>query len=316
MAAAGLAARGSDPALFSREGADSVPALDPTSANARTCLETGDLSRAFAAAETGNRGASDSVEGYLVMLELALETGNADLRGKMLGKARALAADDPRIALLELPSVQASAKSRQPARLLAMSWQALDQGLWAQAAQLAQQARTLDPGLAEAHHVEGRAGVNAARRLGAWMQHGLALQSLQTAANLRPRRADYWRVLAIARGKAGLVEAAVEAYDRVLALGGGTIDDIFGRGEALMAAGDPDAAGEAFAAALERAPRDIDLRRWHGHALKRQGRIEETPAFLWPQFRRQPRPERRGHHYAPTLDPDVQRPEKGSCLDS
>ena len=282
-----LAAR----AGYSREAAgnflsrDSAPAntprISPGGARARMCHQSGDTQGALDHARKAMKENPDCAEPYLVVGEMAQENGQDATAAKMFAEARSRAPDDPRIPILETAFSSGEARERLPRRLIARAWRAFDGADWAEARRYANLAGRLNPGIAESHHLEGRAGEMAARHLGTWMMRGPALNSLRIATRLAPRRADCARDLAIALRKAGgTLDQSVPAFQRCLALDPEDALAWLGLGEALLTLARPEEAEAAFRECLSRAPSDFIAMRWLGYALNRQARFEEAQRWF------------------------------------
>jgi len=275
------------PAFFVRIGLGGRKPIEAAAAKARGCLQAGEIQDALAFAKKSMQENPGSAEPYLVIGELAQETGQDATAAKMFAQARLRAPGDPRISLLEAASGSAEARKRMPMRWVAKAWRAYDIGEWSEALRFATLARRADPGAAEAHFLEGLGGVMAARFAGAWMIYGQALNSLKEAVRLAPNRVDYCARLALALRRAGgTLDESVPAFQRALWLDPDHGLAWYGLGEAQLSLGRPKEAEKAFREGLSRAPSDMILMRWIGHALKHQGRFEEAQSWYARSFGR------------------------------
>ena len=273
--------------------------LETELSDARKLLESGDLQGALKAASKTITEQPQSIEGYLIIAELAMELKKHDLVAKMLDEVRKREPGNPWLAFLQLPSVKKSIEARRSNRQLAEAWRALDGAQYMKAIQLAANARSAGCSDPEFHFIEGMATAALDRKSGTLSSRGFALRSLQTAAASAGMRADYWRTLAIVQKESGFIRESADSYERIVRLGCPDPNDWFGLGEAYLTLGDAGKAEAAFAEALKLVPGDASLHRWHGHALKRQGRMEEAQRCYRQSFgggdrmRRRPSPKRR-----------------------
>ena len=268
-----------DAPVFVRPGADGNGAADAEGRRARAMLESGDASGALQIARRNVASNPRSLESFLVLHELALEGGNADLADKMLEKARGIAPEDPRVALAVTEPFRATIRQRPGGRALLGAWQALNAQDWRAAYVNAIKLRTALPECAEAYFIEGVAGIRVATDGGVWREWGKAIRALTRAAELGPRRVDFHHTLAVARrNSGGMMPDAVPAFEATLALNPTSADDWFGLGETLVMLGEAEKAERVLREAVQRAPHCLGLHRWLGHAIKRQGRIDEAQA--------------------------------------
>jgi len=280
LAAAGYQKSAATPSLLVRPVLGGRVPAEPLAAKARSLLQSGEIQEALTFAKRAIVECPKSAEPYLVIGELAQETGQVETAAKMFAQARLRAPHDPRVALLIAGTGSAAAPRRMATRCVAKAWRAFDGGDWAEARRFANLARQSDATSAEAHFLEGLAGVMAARYAGAWMAHGQALNLLKEAVRLAPRRLDYstWLARSLRRAGGTLAES-VPAFERVLALDPDHVLSWYGLGEAELSLGRPREAERSFRECLSRAPGDLVAMRWLGHALKHQGRFEEAQSW-------------------------------------
>lgn len=266
-----------DLALF--ELPEPAPAVDRLAADARKLLLHCDLPKAFEFARRALQENPRSLEAYLVMAELALEGDKADLFSKMIGHARQVAADDPRIALLELAARQPELRQRPAERLLAVALRHVSGSELHAAKAAAGRALALDAQLPAAWFCLGRISLalsGGLDDLAQWREFGTALKYLRTATELDAQCFEYWLELAGALRRGGLFAEAARAFERALALDPAQPTAWLELGETLLSAERPDAAAEAFERGLSHAPASRLLTLWLGHARKRQGRLMEA----------------------------------------
>lgn len=241
---------------------------------AQSLLAGGQIGPALNAAREAIARHPALAEGYLLMIELATDAGQEDLRASVLEKLRQVAPDDPRVWLMTLPSAQVS---RLGERLVAAGRLGMEERDHDRMCRFALLASEKTPLLAEAHHLAGRAALVSVRSAKSWMMHGVALQRLAEAARLGPHRPELWRDLAWERLRSGgMLPEAIPAFRTALSLEPANAADWLGLGEALLATEQWSEAEAAFARGLGFSPHDGLLRRRLGHALKRQGRIDEA----------------------------------------
>ncbi|MBA4137969.1 MAG: hypothetical protein C0518_11685 [Opitutus sp.] len=266
-----------DLALFALP--EPVVVSDKLATDARKLLIHCDLGNAFEVARRALQENPRSLEAHLVMAELALEGGKADLFAKMVARARELAPDDPRLALLELSARQPELRQRPAERLLAVALRHVSGSELQAAKAAAGRALALDPKLPGAWFWLGQISLTLAERLedlAQWREFGAALKFLRTAAELGASRPDYWLELALALRKGGLFSEAARAFEQSLALDPSPPNVWLALGENLFAADRIDAAADALERGRQRAPGNRQLALWLGHARKRQGRLAEA----------------------------------------
>ena len=221
-----------------------------------------------------------SAEPYLIIGELAQDAGKDETAVKMFAQCASLGTPrDPRIGLLEAAFGSDEVRRRMPMRWVAKAWRACDNAEWSEAHRYAVLARRADPGLAEAHFLEGLAGVMTVRHLaGTWMIYGPSLNSMKEAVRLAPNRLDYCYRLALALRRAGgTLAESIPVFRQALRLDPDHALAWYGLGEARLSLGRPEEAEEAFREGLIRAPSDLTAWRVGSMAtLKCQGRLEEA----------------------------------------
>ena len=263
--------------FFARVGLETVKGPEGWAAKGWGFLQSGDVHQALAAAQKAVAETPHSVEPYLILAQLALDTGGPDQAAAMLAEARSKSPQDPRVALLALSLRRGGDRHQLAHRCLERAWRAHDQGDWNEMLRSATIARQSGPALAEAHYVEGLAGVAAARFTGTWMIHGKALHALREATRLSPGRMEYWYQLGQALRRAGATVAdAIAPLQEALRLDPDHFTGWFSLGIAHLTLDQAEAAESAFRQSLQRAPTDLLAMTWLGHTLKRQGRIEEA----------------------------------------
>lgn len=253
--------------------------VDKYATDARKLLFNCDLGQAMEYARRALQENPRSLEGHLVMAELALEGGKPELFAKMIARARELAPDEPRIPLLELSARQPELRQRPAERLLSIALRHVTGSELPAAKVAASRALAADPQLAAAWFWLGHISTTLAERytdLGRWRELGAGLKALRTAAELAPARPDYWLELAFALRQAGLFAESARAFERSLALDPSAAPAWLSLGETLLRMDRVDAAATALARGLEFAPTDTQLQLWLGYARKRQGRLDEA----------------------------------------
>jgi tetratricopeptide (TPR) repeat protein/SAM-dependent methyltransferase len=256
-----------------------APAVDRLAAEARKQLFNCELNTALDLARRALAANPRSLEGYLVMAELALEAQKPDLFAKMITRARELAPEDPRIPLLELSARTPETRQRPAERLLAIALRHVSGNELLNAKRDVMRALRLDPNLAAAHFWLGHISLalsDLQTDVGQSRDFGLALKSLRTATELAPQRANYWLELASALRRGGLMREAADAFVRGLELQPDYTNGWISLGETLLALDEPDCAAEVLERGLAHAPESAPLQMWLGHARKRQGRLVEA----------------------------------------
>ena len=242
-------------------------------------MGVGDRDAAFESARKAISDNPNAVDAYLVMAELAFDTGHAELVGKMLGKARTLAPLDPAVELVRVSVALNSTRLRMGARILTTAWQAFDQGDLYTSRRLVERSIATEPRAAEAHFLLAlicRRLTRLTADYEQWCRQGDVLKALRTAVELAPRCLRYHQELAMEFRQTGLLPEALRAYRALLELAPQSSDGWFGLGETAFASGDIEAAAEAFHRGTEQAPADKSLLLWLGYAFKRQGRLFEA----------------------------------------
>lgn len=261
--AAGLRAVRDNVAFFVQPPAEARP-VNKLAAEARGRLQHCEPAAALELARRALAEDAGCVDAFLVIAELAMEAGNAELGRKMLAKARELAPADPRIPLLQLASSHPEMRQRPAERLLnrAMRHVSGDEILKAKA--LAVHATKADPRLATASHWLGRISLQLGAKLRgearqAEIDAGLA--ALRRAVGLAPTRADFARELGLALHQLGRAGEAVPALQQ--AAEADPLDPTLwvSLAEALLAQGGRDRAVAALSRGLEFTPDDGLLRR-------------------------------------------------------
>lgn len=222
-----------------------------------------------------------SLEATLVMAELALEGGKAELFAKMISKAREIAPDDPRIPLLELSARTPASRQRPAERLLTVALRHVSGNDLTQARLVAQRALRLDATLAAAHFWIGQISLTLAKTAGAAnreQETALALRHLRQAAELAPHRAAYWLELAQSLRAVGLLAQAADAFARVVDIDGGDPVVCLHGTQVLLELSQPERAAALAEAGLARAPGHRALRLALAQALMRQHRFDEARA--------------------------------------
>lgn len=279
--AAGLTSIREDAAFFGLPQADAEPATDRIAKHARALLLNCDLAGAMEGARRALQENPRSLEGYLVMAELALETGNQDMLAKMLARARQLAPDEPRIPLLELASRQESARQKPADRLLAIALRHVSGNDLGSARMAAARALKLDPRHATAHHWIGLIALRSLNKfttIANWREQGLGLKMLRRAAELAPQRPEFTAELGFALHRCGLLEEAAQAFERSLREDPSNAITWFSLGQCLLLMQQDEPAVAVLERGLGHAPEDRYLRTLLGHACKRVGRVDEARA--------------------------------------
>jgi tetratricopeptide (TPR) repeat protein len=292
--AAGLLQPREDLAYF--ELPERAAAADRHANEARKALLQCDLPAALELARRSLQDNPRAIDALLIMAELALEGGNRDLYAKMVERVRALAPEEPRLALLELSARQPELRQRPADRLLAVALRHVSGRDLPQAKAAAMRALTVDPQLAGAWFWLGKIALRRAEGLtdlAQWREFGAALKHLRKAAELDDNKPEYWTELGLALHKAGHLGEAGNALQRALHLD--PMDRLGWHclGQILMAERKADDAVATLHQAIAHFPADGQLRMLWGHALKRAGRLDEAqaayrvacggPAFLPPR---------------------------------
>jgi len=218
--AAGLVALRDGVAFFGLAAADSEPSVDALATEARVRLQNCDAAGALELARRALEQNPHSVEAYLVIAEIALESGKAELFGKMVGQLRGLAPKDPRVPLLELSARSGVGRQRLVDRLLATAMRHISTEALPAAKAAAARATKIDPNFAAAWHWLGRVSFRLAQSVvgpARQQEQTLALDGLRRAVELAPHRADFCFELGLALRQAGLLLEAVAAFERAVA---------------------------------------------------------------------------------------------------
>jgi tetratricopeptide (TPR) repeat protein len=117
-------------------------------------------------------------------------------------------------------------------------------------------------------------------------RHEDAVRVFHALTQYQPHDAGYWGNLATALRATGRYDAALEAYDRAVQLGGVTADLLYNIGVLHVDRCDYVSACELFGRALGLAPDDAGLRLAHAQCLHDAMRSEDAVQVLegWPRF--------------------------------
>ncbi|MCR6654589.1 MAG: tetratricopeptide repeat-containing glycosyltransferase family protein [Opitutus sp.] len=103
-----------------------------------------------------------------------------------------------------------------------------------------------------------------------------AAVAFKLASHLEPKNAEWKCELGLTLREAGKLEEAIATFQTAVRLDSRHDASWFALGKALFAAKRYDAAADAFQRAHTLAPTDPQPLLWHGHAMKRQGRLLEA----------------------------------------